>query len=129
MSLTPVWQGFRPFLVTRRRVQVKRKSPGNRPGLLNTTDRYALRNLLHRLFNAALDRLRGLRRDLLREAGKLLALRRERLELHARVGGGDLNQLGRRLHAEQLLDEGERRVGVEARALDHLQAAFGRALR
>src|ERR1041385_620656 len=109
---------------------VQRKSPGNWPALLTATDfGYALRNLLHRLGDAALDRLGGLGRDLLREASKLLALRRERLELHPRMRGGDLDQLGRRLHAEQLLDEGERCVGVEARDLDHLQAVFGRALR
>ncbi len=61
-------------------------------------------------------------------AASSLRLRGQRLELLARMRGGQLDHLGERLHRHQLGGEIERRVGVLARRLDHLEAVIGGAL-
>src|SRR5882757_1751421 len=59
-----------------------------------------------------LDRLNRLGRDLLAELGEFLGLRGQDFELLAGVRGPQLQRLGGRLHAEQLLREVERGGGV-----------------
>src|SRR5580704_18319598 len=113
----------------------KAKSPGE-PGLFPSTRAWCetgdetgcLGDLAERLIHAALDRLGRIRCDLLRQRAEFLALYRERLELLARVGARQLNDLRQRLCGEQLTGEIERRIGIGAGGVDHLQAVFGRAL-
>src|SRR5947209_11259450 len=105
-----------------------RKSPGEPARADATLLTKRSGDLLHRFADAALDRLGGLRRDLLREAGELLALAGERLEVLTRMLGRELDEFRRRLHAEQRLDVVEHCFGVGAGDLEHLQAVLGRAL-
>src|ERR1700689_224080 len=73
------------------------KSPGQDPGfapraigLKTRTLKGRSADLAERLVHAALDRLGGLGRDLLRQRAELFALRRERFELLAGMGAGEL---------------------------------------
>ena len=52
----------------------------------------------------------------------------ERLELLARMRARQLDDFRQRLCGEQFAGEIERRIGVDARRLDHLQAVVGSAL-
>ena len=69
--------------------QTDKQKPGQEPGLsfaaVAKRAKRRLGNLAERLVHAALDRLRRLRRNLLRERIELLALLRQRFELLARM--------------------------------------------
>ena len=99
----------------------KRKARATGPGF--GTQRYATNrdredpdsgDLAERLGDAALERLGGLGRDFLGERGELLGLLGYALELLARMRGRELDDLGERLHVEQLARVVERRIGVGA---------------
>src|SRR3984957_17437622 len=86
-----------------------KQKPGHEPGLPLTVTLWNaasnLRDLTERLVHAALDRLGGLGGDLLGQRAEFLALRRERLELLARVGTRRLDPFRERLRSDQLAVE------------------------
>src|SRR5262249_40672457 len=115
----------------------KSKSPGHArasPRRLNFTlawryrsQRPTLSDLAERPVHAALDRLVGVGRDLLRQRAELLALFGEGLELLARMGARQLDHFRQGFRRDQLAGKIERGVGVHACRLDDLQPVVGGA--
>src|SRR5262249_2485662 len=125
---------FRVTMAHRR----KCKARATRPGFWYATLRYyyirkperstSSGDLAERLGDAALERLGRLGRDLLGKRCKLFGLLGESLEVLARMGGRELDDLGERLHVEQLAGVVERRISVGAGRLDHLEVIVGSSL-
>src|ERR1700728_4550074 len=100
--------GSRPAVSANRQAKARVKSPGftpSRDGGMKANAAGALVDLAERLAHAALDRLGGLGRDLLRQRAELLALRGERFELLARVRAGELDHFRQRLRRHDLAGE------------------------
>src|ERR1700727_891089 len=88
------------------------KKPGpSGPGLFELSC-FRSGGRLEQLVGVGLDRLDGLRGDLLRQLGELLAPASKSLELPLCVAGPQLKRLGRRLHSNEFLREVERSAGV-----------------
>src|ERR1700722_12253377 len=83
---------------------------------------------LEQLVGVGLDRLDGLRRDLLRQLGEFLAPGGESLELLLGVTGPQLERLGRRLHGDEFLREIERSAGVDLEDFHQLGGILAGAL-
>src|SRR6516165_11610277 len=141
-STAPLWQDCHPLIPRKRESRKaaniaryswapKSKKPGLCPGFPSPLNRgecglqYRLGDLAERLVHAALDRLCGLGRNLLRERAKLLALLGERLELLARMGARQFDHFRQRLCGDQFAGEVERGIGIHARRLDDFQAVIG----
>src|SRR5262249_48326473 len=98
------------------RLTAKKQKPGLCPGFPSPLNRgecgsqYRLGNLAECLVHAALDRLDGLGRNLLRERAELLALFSEGLELLARMGARQFNDFRQRLCSDQFAGEVERGI-------------------
>jgi hypothetical protein len=91
--------------------------------VVNGSSRFA-----ERVLEACLQGANRVRRNLLGQTRQLLSLLSESFELLARVRGRQFQELGWRLHANELTGKIESGVGVGADHLDPLQIEVGCAL-
>src|SRR5258705_356504 len=114
---------------TRPRAKKKPGQPARANAFPTLTRRYKSgSNLAERLGHAGLDRLNGVGGDLLRDRGQFLAVLGNGLELLARMRGRQLKGFRERLDGDELAEEVEGGIGVQAGRVDELEAVFRGAL-